>query len=183
MNGKCTTSCGGGFDFDWIYNFCRPVSSDSANCGACGAKCNIANAATQICSNSRCVVTACAPGYTLSNNACVAANYQTDVQNCGSAGHACVFLPAGACGTCQSGVCVTTSCPFGYQLNKGACVLGASGRARQKRDKVSTPKTLCPAGEQACPIAGSTLFVDASAQHFQSGEELTGLMARSGGCE
>ncbi|GAA5976144.1 hypothetical protein JCM10908_005397 [Rhodotorula pacifica] len=183
VGGRCQTSCGDLFDFDFIFGFCRPVASDTANCGKCGQQCNIPNAATQICSSGQCKVTACASGYTLSNNACVAANYQTDPKNCGSAGNVCTFAPSGATGACQAGKCVTLTCPLGYLLSNGKCVLGASGRARAKRDTVSKPKTLCPVGEQACPIAGSTLFEGAASQHFKSGEELTGLMARHGGYE
>lgn len=182
-DGRCQTSCGDGFDFDFVFNFCRPVSDDDQNCGRCGQKCSIPNAATQICSRGQCKVTACASGYTLSNNACVAANYQTDVNNCGSKGNVCSFSPAGASGACVAGQCVVQSCPRGYNLVNGKCILGASGRARAKRHTVPRPKTLCPAGEQACPIAGSTLFEGAASQHFKSGEELTGLMASSGGCE
>jgi hypothetical protein len=182
-DGRCQTSCADGFDFDFVFNFCRPVSDDDQNCGRCGQKCSIPNAATQICSRGQCKVTACASGYTLSNNACVAANYQTDVNNCGSKGNVCSFSPAGASGACVAGQCVVQSCPRGYNLVNGKCILGASGRARAKRHTVPRPKTLCPAGEQACPIAGSTLFEGAASQHFKSGEELTGLMASSGGCE
>ncbi|KAG0667694.1 hypothetical protein C6P46_000231 [Rhodotorula mucilaginosa] len=182
-DGRCQTSCADGFDFDFVFNFCRPVSDDDQNCGRCGQKCSIPNAATQICSRGQCKVTACASGYTLSNNACVAANYQTDVNNCGSKGNVCSFSPAGASGACVAGQCVVQSCPRGYNLVNGKCILGASGRARAKRHTVPRPKTLCPAGEQACPIAGSTLFEGAASQHFKSGEELTGLMASSGGYE
>ncbi|BGP52524.1 hypothetical protein JCM8202_000407 [Rhodotorula sphaerocarpa] len=184
VNGVCqASSCNSGYVFDPSYGFCRPTNSDVNNCGGIGILCQISGAQSQVCSNGQCLVSVCIAGFTLVNNQCVAANYQTDVKNCGSAGHVCSFAPAGAAGICQAGQCVTTSCPTGYNLVNGACALGPSARARAKRSKVTESKTLCPAGEQACPIAGSTLFVDASAQHFKTGEELTGLMARSGGYE
>lgn len=158
---------------------------DETNCGRCGHRCNIPNAATHVCLNGQCKVTSCVSGYTLSlsSNVCIAPNYQSDPRNCGAAGKVCTFTPAGATGTCLVGTCVVQSCPFGYQLVDGKCNRYASMRARAKRHTVAEPKTLCPAGEQACPIAGSTLFEGAVAQHFQSGEALTGLMAQSGGCE
>ncbi|GAA5863768.1 hypothetical protein JCM3774_001152 [Rhodotorula dairenensis] len=183
VGGRCQTSCRDGFDFDFLFNFCRPVTDDEANCGRCGQRCNIPNATSHVCQNGQCKVTACASGYTLSNNACIATNYQSDPKNCGAPGNVCTFTPALATGACIAGKCVVQTCPFGYQLVNGKCNRYASMRARAKRHTVTEQKTLCPAGEQACPIAGSTLFEDAVSQHFQSGEALTGLMARSGGYE
>ncbi|BGP54293.1 hypothetical protein JCM8202v2_001870 [Rhodotorula sphaerocarpa] len=185
VNGRCSTNCDYGHDFDHLYNFCRPVLSDNQNCGRCGQTCSIPHASAQVCSNGQCLATSCEAGYMLVNNACTMSNFQNDVMNCGAAGHKCNFSPSGASGVCQAGTCVTTSCPFGYTLMHNSCVLTASGQAHSwgKRSKIQEPKKLCPGSEQACPIEGSALFEDARSQHLKAGAELTGLMTRLGSYE
>ncbi|BGO97110.1 Proteophosphoglycan 5 [Rhodotorula toruloides ATCC 204091] len=181
VNGQCTTTCAAGFDFDTTYNFCRDVTSDVNNCGTCGRTCTLNGAKSTICSSGKCLASACDIGYTLVNGACVVYNFQTDPKNCGSFGNVCTFT--NGAGTCSAGKCLFTSCNTGYILNNGVCVLSGSQKARAKRSKVTKPKTLCPVGEQACPILGSTSYNGAVKQHFASGEDVTGVLAGSGGYE
>ncbi|BGP46724.1 hypothetical protein JCM10450v2_002572 [Rhodotorula kratochvilovae] len=181
VSGACTTSCKSGFSFDSTYNFCRDVSSDTSNCGSIGNKCAVAGASAQICSSGACQATSCSSGLTLTNGACKTVDFSADINNCGSLGNVCKFSPNGAAGTCSAGKCVITSCPTGYIVSNGACVLSASGKARVKKSKITKPKTLCPTGESACPIVGSTSFEGAVKQ--LSATEFSGMMAGSGGYE
>lgn len=185
--GACSTTCDSGYAFDSAFQICRSITDDSSNCGGVGSKCSIPNATQVACQSSVCVAKTCASGYVpnAAATACVAIDISTDPLNCGSLGHACLFLPLGATGTCVAKTCLYKTCPTGYSLVNNACVLKASGRARAKRNAVvaaAPPKTLCPDGEQACPIAGSTSFEAALAQHLASGNELTGFLAEVGGC-
>ncbi|BGP14589.1 hypothetical protein JCM10213_001937 [Rhodosporidiobolus nylandii] len=175
--GACTASCNAGFAFDPVYSYCRDVRSDIANCGAVGTVCSLAGASSQTCSSGVCKATSCSAGFTLSNGACSALNLLTDVNNCGTLGNVCRFSPNGASGVCSNGVCTVTSCPTKYTLTSGVCVLQASQAARAKRSKIKEPRTLCPAHETACPIAGSASYAGAVSQHLTTVEEfeLSGL--------
>ncbi|BGP58249.1 hypothetical protein JCM8202v2_005910 [Rhodotorula sphaerocarpa] len=170
-NGVCTTRCDAGFAFDAQFQFCRPVLTDASNCGALGKKCAIQQATTQACEAG--------------GSACAAVDTASDPQNCGTIGNVCAFLPTGAAGTCAAGVCTYTSCPAGYTLasKANACVLNPSGRARAKRHQGPQPKTLCPMGEQACPIAGAGSFEGAVLQLSLSGSPADDLLRASGGYE
>lgn len=186
-NGVCTTRCDAGFAFDAQFQFCRPVLTDASNCGALGKKCAIPQATTQSCEAGGCVALACGRGYlpTSDGSACAAIDTASDPQNCGTPGNVCAFLPTGAAGTCATGVCTYTSCPAGYTLasRANACVLNPSARARAKRHQGPEPKTLCPTGEQACPIAGAGSFEGAVLQLSLSGSPADDLLRASGGCE
>ncbi|GAA5901628.1 uncharacterized protein JCM6883_000344 [Sporobolomyces salmoneus] len=183
--GKCTTTCSNLFDFDVLLGFCRDVSSDTNNCGKCGAKCSLPGAIGTTCKSGTCLATACQTGYTLQNGACTSVNLATDVNNCGALGNVCQFLPSGASGVCSSGKCQLTGCPSGYALTSGVCVKStASQRARAKKSKIVTPKSLCPSpNEVACPIVGSSSYQQAVAQHFTSATEFSGVFAGEGGYE
>ncbi|KAM0788480.1 hypothetical protein ACM66B_001613 [Microbotryomycetes sp. NB124-2] len=161
--GVCQTTCSGLFDFDFLFGFCRDVSSDVNNCGKCGSVCTLPGASATQCISGACQATACQAGYTLKNGACTQIDTTCDVNNCGSVGHVCTFSPAGASGICQNSKCVLTNCPAGYTLSNGVCTqMNGSQRARAKRDKVTKPKSLCPEHETACPIVGSASFASVS---------------------
>ncbi|GAA5821272.1 hypothetical protein JCM11251_004545 [Rhodosporidiobolus azoricus] len=181
--GVCQATCNSGFAFDGSLGFCRDVRTDRNNCGRVGNVCNLLGASANACNNGACIATACQSGYTLANGACTVMNLLTDVNNCGAVGNACQFSPTGATGACQNGKCVVTSCPLRYTLVNGVCVLSASQAARAKKSKIVEPRTLCPAHETACPIAGSASFAEASAHHFTATEQFSGIMAGSGGFE
>ena len=187
VNGACTTTCKSGHAFDSTYNFCRDVSSDLINCGIIGNKCAVAGAVTQVCSSGVCLATSCASPMTLVVNACKLFDFASDINNCGSVGNACRFSPAGATGICAAGQCVTTTCPTGFIFNNGACVLSASGKVRTKRHRIvakpdvaAERTTLCPTGETACPILGSTSF-ERAVKHLAA-DEPPAMMRGNGGC-
>lgn len=187
VNGACTTICKSGYAFDSTYNFCRDVSSDLINCGSIGSKCAVAGAVTQVCSSGVCLATSCASPMTLVANACKLFDFASDINDCGSVGNACRFSPAGATGICAAGQCVTTTCPTGFIFNNGACLLSASGKVRTKRHRVvakpdvaAERTTLCPAGETACPILGSTSF-ERAVKHLAA-DETPAMMRGKGGC-
>lgn len=75
----CCSTCGDNY-------YCSSLTSDSANCGACGAAC----ATGEICMQGAC----CTP---CGATACV--DTKTDPQNCGACGVTCATACAG--GTCQ----------------------------------------------------------------------------------
>ncbi|GAA5979789.1 hypothetical protein JCM11641_002694 [Rhodosporidiobolus odoratus] len=62
-------------------------------------------------------------------------------------------------------------------------LFSATGVTAGHKKKVQPPKTLCPAGETACPILGSTTYGDAMKHHFSNKGEVSGVMAGTGGYE
>ncbi len=88
---------------------CRNVQTDSTNCGACNAVCNLPNTLPS-CSAGRCQVT-CTPGYGNCNGArddgCeyVTAN---DVSNCGVCNRVCMSINAAP--VCVDSRCATGTC-------------------------------------------------------------------------
>ena len=156
------------------------MSTDASNCGSIGNKCAIPGASAQTCSSGVCLATACSSPMTLVSGSCKTVDFSSDVNNCGSLGNVCKFSPSGATGICSQSKCVITGCPTGYILNNGGCILSASGKARVKKDKITKPKTLCPTGETACPIVGSSSFEGAVKQ--LSAVETSGMLGGSGGC-
>ncbi|GAA5917455.1 hypothetical protein JCM8208_003972 [Rhodotorula glutinis] len=108
----------------------------------------------------------------------------SDTDNCGKCGQKCT-LPGATQTTCEHGQCRATCCEAGYTLGDGVCSLNPSQHARAKRSS-STParKKLCPGvHEQACPIFGSSTYVDAVKHLFAANEELSGVMSGVGGFE
>jgi hypothetical protein len=103
---------------------CVDVRTDPANCGGCGVACR---AGTE-CRGARCLPVAgcgggpgCAPGQNCCGDACV--NTQTDAQNCGACGRACVTPPntevACANGACGAPVCVGRTADCNRNLRDG----------------------------------------------------------------
>lgn len=203
-NGQCSAVCNNGYAFDSVYNYCRQVTNDPLHwlvskklcsmthrwlffffSGSCYNNCaaNIPNSAATSCVNSACIVTSCQTGYNLVNNQCAPINVVNDVNNCGKTGNVCSFLPLGATGQCSAGQCVYNTCPSGWRIQANTCVrLTASQKA--KRSKVTKPASLCPTGETACPILGSSSYEKAVNHHFSDmGKYSSGIMAGEGGYE
>ncbi|KAI5481557.1 tenascin XB [Pseudohyphozyma bogoriensis] len=187
IGGVCQTNCNTYYAFDFTYSICRNIWSDVSNCGSCGNKCQAGNpvgSTAATCASGTCLATACASGYELVSGACQAIDLTCNVNNCGKLGNQCSFSPSGATGACVKSTCVITSCPSGYTLSSttNACIQNTAS-AHAKRSKVEEKRTLCPAGETACPILGSASYALAVSHHFSSLNEFSGVMAGAGGYE
>jgi hypothetical protein len=122
-------------------NQCTNLSSDDSNCGACGNVCGTGNPhiVQPTCQHGACVCpapyptcgkqccgahdTCCGglcygsgPGMSCCNNQMV--NVRTDVNNCGTCGHACASNQHCSNGVCQT--CAPTPCQA-CDLNSGTC--------------------------------------------------------------
>lgn len=104
---------------------CTDPQSDPNNCGACGTKCDTANA--EVCSQGTCAL-ACGGGTSKCGGSCF--DLQNDQKNCGSCGNACAQGETCSAGKCaiacgaglsqcgDGGACVDTQVD---SLNCGAC--------------------------------------------------------------
>ncbi|HXN31784.1 MAG TPA: hypothetical protein VN894_07985 [Polyangiaceae bacterium] len=101
------------------------TTNDPSNCNGCRNVCALTHA-TAGCTNSTCVVAACATGYGscdgIDSNGCET-NTRTDTNNCGAcstagASHACTGGKV-----CQGSACV---CPAGTHACSGTCVSDSS---------------------------------------------------------
>ncbi len=129
IDDDCDGSTDEGFD----------LSTDLANCGACGNVCTFSNASAS-CAGGACVMGTCNPGFVDldgdSSDGCEYActptgaevcngvndncdgrvdegfDLSTDPHNCGVCGHTCTFPHA--TGACVAGVCAVASCDSGY---------------------------------------------------------------------
>lgn len=140
---------------------CTDVSSDPANCGACGTVCS----ASQVCSQGVCG-SSCAAGLTKCGAACV--DITGSQANCGSCGHAC---PSDQ--TCWQSECI---CPMGQDAcgDGGACIDVQQNPSHcGKCNEVCAEGATCSAGQCACPgleIACDGACVDASSDESNCGE-------------
>jgi Stigma-specific protein, Stig1 len=105
--------------------FCRDISVDVGNCGACGATCP----ANSACKDGRC---SCKEGLSDCNGLCMDLN--SNAKNCGVCGSAC---PTGQ--VCTKGQCGVT------------CTEGKTGCGAVCADLTSDPKN-CGACGIACPV-------------------------------
>jgi len=87
---------------------CQDLSSDEANCGACGVTCGLG----QICSSGTCVLS-CPEGSGDCSGVC--RDLENDPYNCGACGEPCA---EGA--RCFEGDCIP-NCPDGYEDCSGIC--------------------------------------------------------------
>jgi hypothetical protein len=90
--GPGTSLCGG---LTSCASSCVNTQADPLNCGSCGQACG----AGLVCSSGTCSST-CEVGLQVCGNACE--NLQTSLTSCGQCGVACA-------GTCQAGVCSTST--------------------------------------------------------------------------
>ncbi|MFI5297784.1 MAG: hypothetical protein ACHREM_06755, partial [Polyangiales bacterium] len=121
------------------------TTSDAKNCGACNNACSYANAAP-VCSGSTCSMGTCNTNFEdcngLSSDGCES-YAPTDVNNCGSCGHACANVYPHSIVGCSTGTCGFGGCLPGYLNKNGSlsdgceyaspslflslCVLGTGG--------------------------------------------------------
>ncbi|GAA6004471.1 hypothetical protein JCM10207_000741 [Rhodosporidiobolus poonsookiae] len=175
QSGSCIASCPAGFTP--TSSGCVDTQSDPSNCGAVGETCtpSVGEEAV-VCFRGGCVATACEAGYTLESGSC---ERPTQTSECPSG-----YTYDPALGTCRAnstlpscddtdGTCASSDSypsptassdpstnPAPTTTDPGAPITGASAsaraRLRAKRDALpSTPRTLCPTGLIACPIASS----------------------------
>ncbi|MBI3185555.1 MAG: hypothetical protein HYZ28_25735 [Myxococcales bacterium] len=126
---------------------CFDLSSDKANCGACGVACG----GGQVCQDSAC---RCSAGATLCSGSCVTTS--TDPANCGACGTACLTDQL-----CQSGSCV---CKTGTTLCAGKCVSTSTdpqncGGCAGAGGTACATGQFCEAGQckTTCTIPGNTV--------------------------
>ncbi len=119
LAGSCTVAaCTGGFsDCDGAAgNGCEVnLASDSNHCGACGARCALANA-TAACASGACLVASCNGGFGNCNAAAsdgCEVNLNTTPTSCGACGRACALPNASGVG-CAGGSCTVTACAGGF---------------------------------------------------------------------
>lgn len=107
--------CDGDSVTTWANGCETDLTTDSANCGACGQACQTG----EICSGGACLVT-CDPGWTDCGGACVDTFSSRD--NCGACGNVC----SGATPDCADGACVCNgqSCSGGQVCVDGRCLGG-----------------------------------------------------------
>jgi len=137
---------------------CVGVVENNECCGSKAQRCVAPANGYASCKNGACIYS-CKDNYDYdtASGRCVATN--TDVNNCGRCGRTC-WAPRNGSAKCSNGQCSYT-CNTGYVQNGNCCVLAPSGKAgnlKLKAKRTQKAYTLCPAGESACPIAGSASF-------------------------
>jgi uncharacterized repeat protein (TIGR01451 family) len=148
------------------FNPSQDLSTDPANCGACGVKCSVANG-LPACVGGACVIAVCSPGYSNCDgqygDGCEVADasFASDPSNCGGCGQVCA--PAHATGACSNAVCGIGSCAPGFADCDGkaadGCEYDASKFASDPSNcggcgKACAAGFVCTAGacvQNACP--------------------------------
>jgi hypothetical protein len=154
VNGKCVVlACQAGYgncnanNQDGCEAF---LANDPNNCGRCGNKCALANAAST-CVNGQCTLANCNVGYgncdTNPANGCEV-NIMTDPNNCGGCGQRCNFVNATG-GSCVSGQCQVGACLAGY----GNC---DGNNANGCEVNIMTDRNNCGMCGRACNFANAT---------------------------
>jgi hypothetical protein len=154
------------------------LATDTANCGACGSRCEAAAHATAACAEATCGLV-CEAGYGncdgMRANGCES-DTRADVTSCGRCGNACT-APANATATCAAGACgfacnagfadcnamAADGCEVNTQSDRAAC--GTCGRACAAGEVCSAGvcRSTCAAGETNC--AGSCAVLTSSLSH------------------
>lgn len=144
-SGNCDASDGNG---------CEASLSTLANCGACGAACDLANAG-ESCPSGSCILGACTAGYGncdgTTGNGCETA--LTTLTNCGACGTSCAL--ANASESCASGTCEITTCTSGYADCDATESNGCETSLRTLADCGACGSTCTRAGATATCSSGS----------------------------
>ncbi|WP_437964269.1 hypothetical protein WMF04_31715 [Sorangium sp. So ce260] len=152
VDGECVLgACAAGYaDCDGAAaNGCEvSTNSSAANCGACGATCNLANAA-ESCLGGTCVIGACEPGFANCNASALdgcEVSTTSDLANCGGCNLGCNL--ANAAESCLAGSCVLGACEAGFENCDGAAANGCEADTR-------TSAAHCGACGAACELANA----------------------------
>ena len=169
--GSCTiAACDTGFaDCDGLPGDGCEVNylSNALSCGTCGTVCNLPNVSTNGCTNGKCSVTACTPGFADCdgdpNNGCEV-SYLTDVNNCSTSaatacGHACTI--ANGQGTCSSGTCQVSSCTAPWANCDGDVTNGCETNTSSSHDNCGGCAVKCSSTNASESCKSSVCHVDA----------------------
>jgi len=154
--GKCALTCAAGFaDCNLLLkDGCESdVTSDPANCNACGAACLFANADAS-CTGGVCALSACRAGFD-DCNGMTADGCETDLANdpanCTMCANACT-PPPNVVATCTAGVCGTTGdCVIGFADCDGMAASGCEVDVLTDVNNCGACAMPCPALPHATP--------------------------------
>ncbi|HTS38900.1 MAG TPA: DNRLRE domain-containing protein [Candidatus Solibacter sp.] len=156
-NGSCgQASCSGGQTS--CNGVCTSTNTDVNNCGACGKVC-AANNSVPACVGGLCQISACNTGFADCNTSAAdgcEVNLQSDNNNCGACGHACVSGQV-----CQAGSCAS---------NNNPCVV--NGVSLPAGTVISIPPGTCQ--ENVCDGNGHVISVEDDANLPASTQCATG---------
>ncbi len=147
-------------------NACSDLTRDTSNCGACGTRCDFANA-TSACTDGHCALTACATGYADCDGDIATGcevRLDSDARNCGRCGSACpdVSNATVACSAARCGF----ACRMGYADCDGN---GANGCERN-----------LDADPASCGRCGNACPTPAGSQSILCGAGVCGFSCRPG---
>ncbi len=146
----CTVDCASMMGTTRCGAACVTLRSDPANCGACGARCALANAAN-VCTDGMCAVQSCFAGFANCDNASpngCEVNTQTNPNHCGACGNRCNLPNATA--TCTAGACRIMACNAGFadcdQIAANGCEVNVG----------NDPQNCARCGMRCVPMPGAT---------------------------
>ncbi|MBQ9394267.1 MAG: hypothetical protein IJU23_01970 [Proteobacteria bacterium] len=135
VDNTCKSDCKAGEHYDSEQAKC--VGDDTDNCGATGHACadEIKNSKTVSCDEGKCHVSACNPGYNVTNNVCTSSCSNSeyydsttgscatsDVNNCGQKGYKCsAHISNWDSGNCTNNACMLGACKDGYAIINNEC--------------------------------------------------------------
>ncbi|MEZ4390488.1 MAG: FG-GAP-like repeat-containing protein [Polyangiales bacterium] len=152
VGGACGIACGAGFgncDGNAANGCETDTRGDVNHCGACGARCSLANAVPG-CSAGRCTILSCATNWGDCDgnpaNGCET-NLLTSPAHCGRCGGACSL--ANATPACAGGACTVGSCNAGFGNCDGNASNGCETNTR-------TTPAHCGGCGNACTVPNAT---------------------------
>jgi len=156
--GQCAYTCAAGFDDcdGDPSNGCEAnLNEDTTRCGACGTRCDLANA-TAACSMGRCTVAMCTTGFGDCDgnaaNGCETLT-STSVSHCGACGTVCAGAD-NAVPACVNGACALT-CTAGFSDCDGSRDNGCEANTTSSTEH-------CGGCGRTCNLANSTAACMAS---------------------